>query len=121
MINLRRVFKRKDSVAGTDTSPIEPDVPPPSSGAADAQKPREEEKEPVVGLDPGEVVAADGAHRADYLHVAAKDIMANGKERPIEVSRRFRQIFILAFRPRFSLFPCTDCRRYHYSMHVPRR
>lgn len=86
MVNVRNAFRRQDSVAGVAMPALEHDKPP-SFDSDDIQKTHlDDEKEAAVGFEPEEVVAADGVHKADYLHVAAKDIMANGKERPIEVS-----------------------------------
>ncbi|GAA5879973.1 hypothetical protein JCM16303_004422 [Sporobolomyces ruberrimus] len=86
MVNIRNAFKRQDSVAGA-TVPSLDNGKPPSFDSDDMNKTHlDDEKESgAVGLEPEEV-AADGTHKADYLHVAAKDIMANGKERPIETA-----------------------------------
>ena len=85
MVNIRNAFRRQDSVAGVTVPELEHQKPP-SFDSDDMQKtPLEDEKEAGIAHEPEEV-AADGVHKADYLHVAAKDIMANGKERPIEVS-----------------------------------
>jgi len=84
MVNIRNAFRRQDSVAGAQAPSLNNEKPP-SFDSDDISKTPYEEKESGFGLEPQEV-AADGEHKADYLHVAAKDIMANGKERPIEVS-----------------------------------
>jgi hypothetical protein len=84
MVNIRNAFRRQDSVAGVAVPELEHDKPP-SFDSEDKKTHLDDEKEAAVGLEPEEV-AADGTHKADYLHVAAKDILANGKERPIEVS-----------------------------------
>ncbi|GAA5835822.1 hypothetical protein JCM3766R1_005858 [Sporobolomyces carnicolor] len=85
MVSIRNAFRRQDSVAGVTVPALEHDKPP-SFDSDDIQKTHlDDEKEAAVGLEPQEV-AADGTHKADYLHVAAKDIMANGKERPIETA-----------------------------------
>jgi len=87
MVNIRNAFKRQDSVAGAqDPSLDNSNNEKPPSFDSDSKNPYEE-KESGLGFE--QEVAADGQHKADYLHVAAKDIMANGKERPIEVSRFF--------------------------------
>jgi len=96
MVTVRNPFKRQDSVSGVAAPELNSsnsfDGKPPSLDSDDISKTPYEEKESGLSYEPQEV-AADGEHRADYLHVAAKDIMANGKERPIEVShfslRRF--------------------------------
>jgi hypothetical protein len=85
MVNIRNAFRRQDSVAGVSVPQLEHSKPP-SFDSDDIQKTHlDDEKEAGLALEPEEV-AADGTHKADYLHVAAKDILANGKERPIEVS-----------------------------------
>ncbi|GAA5995294.1 hypothetical protein JCM5350_002071 [Sporobolomyces pararoseus] len=85
MVNIRNAFRRQDSVAGVTVPELEHQKPP-SFDSDDMQKTQlEDEKEAGIALEPEEV-AADGVHKADYLHVAAKDIMANGKERPIETA-----------------------------------
>jgi hypothetical protein len=110
MVNIRNAFKRQDSVAGA-TVPSLDNGKPPSFDSDDMNKTHlDDEKESgAVGLEPEEV-AADGTHKADYLHVAAKDIMANGKERPIEVSL---QLFSSTFSRASFLIVCfsppVDC------------
>ena len=91
MVNIRNAFRRQDSVAGVTVPELENEKPP-SFNSDDQKTHLEDEKETGLALDPEEV-AADGAHKADYLHVAAKDIMANGKERPIEVSFVFTSVY----------------------------
>lgn len=92
MVNIRNAFKRQDSVSGAMAPSLNNDKPP-SLDSDDMAKTPYEEKESALGYETQEV-AADGVHKADYLHVAAKDIMANGKERPIEVSLSARPIFL---------------------------
>ena len=88
MVNVRNPFKRQDSVSGVAAPELNSsnsyDGKAPSLDSDDIAKTPYEEKESGLSYQPE--IAADGEHKADYLHVAAKDIMANGKERPIEVS-----------------------------------
>ncbi|CEQ40884.1 SPOSA6832_02564 [Sporobolomyces salmonicolor] len=81
MVNVRNPFRRQDSFSG-------------------AMDPHALAQAPVVGLGDDELAKTPtgeksnydgGVHdaevsHADYLHVAQKDILANGKERPIETA-----------------------------------
>ncbi|GAA5928903.1 hypothetical protein JCM1841_001289 [Sporobolomyces salmonicolor] len=81
MVNVRNPFRRQDSFSG-------------------AMDPQALAQAPVVGLGDDELAKTPtgeksnydgGVHdaevsHADYLHVAQKDILANGKERPIETA-----------------------------------
>ncbi|GAA6063037.1 hypothetical protein JCM10212_001016 [Sporobolomyces blumeae] len=85
MVNVRNPFKRQDSVSGAMDPTNELNKSSSLSDDYDVKTPQDE-KESALAYEPEVAVAADGVHKADYLHVAAKDIMANGKERPIETA-----------------------------------
>ncbi|GAA6061462.1 hypothetical protein JCM10212_005665 [Sporobolomyces blumeae] len=86
MVTVRNPFKRQDSTSGAMAPPTHDLAKSSSLSEDDDVKTPQDEKDSPLAYAAEVDVAVDGVHKADYLHVAAKDIMANGKERPIETA-----------------------------------